>query len=201
MDRASASEAGNMGSTPVGRMIKNPAFAGFFNHSRSKQTALLASEVEGRSVVFVWAALAAKGKNREARPEGIFRQENDRRGLPPSANIFVVFFISALFSLARIPRRCRAATHSILRSFTPRNSAFYFEKSTPLTRSGVFTALLRRQNKRQISKVTSAKLYNHSAEKWQKNYHSPFIDFSLFFTLFLLPFYILSGRKKGNKIH
>ena len=28
-------------------------------------------------------AQAAKGKNREARPGGIFRQGNDRRGIPP----------------------------------------------------------------------------------------------------------------------
>ena len=27
-------------------------------------------------------ALAAKGKNREARPGGVLRQQNDRRGLP-----------------------------------------------------------------------------------------------------------------------
>ena len=41
------------GAGNVRRMIKNPANAGFFNHSRSKQTALLASGVEGRSDVFV----------------------------------------------------------------------------------------------------------------------------------------------------
>ena len=55
MDRASASEAGNVGSTPAERKFENPALCGVFNLHRSRQTALPASGVEGRSDVFVCA--------------------------------------------------------------------------------------------------------------------------------------------------
>ena len=53
MDRASASEAGNVGSTPAERKFKNPAFAGVLNLCRSRQTALPASGGESRSDIFV----------------------------------------------------------------------------------------------------------------------------------------------------
>ena len=77
MDRASASEAGNVGSTPAGRKLKNLAFARLFIEAGSRQTALPVSGGEGRSDVFVWGQavlFSPKGKNREARPEGFLRQ-------------------------------------------------------------------------------------------------------------------------------
>ena len=40
MDRASASEAGNVGSTPAERKFKNPAWCGVFDLCSSRQTAL-----------------------------------------------------------------------------------------------------------------------------------------------------------------
>ena len=53
MDRASASEAGNVGSTPAERKFKSLAFAGLFIEAGSRQTALPVSGGEGRSDVFV----------------------------------------------------------------------------------------------------------------------------------------------------
>ena len=66
MDRASASEAGNVGSTPAERKFENPALCGVFNLHRSRQTALPASGVEGRSDVFVCAHKKPRGARGQA---------------------------------------------------------------------------------------------------------------------------------------
>ena len=38
---------------------------------------------EKAGAMFLFERITAKGKNREARPKGIFRQKNNRRGIPP----------------------------------------------------------------------------------------------------------------------
>ena len=37
--------------------------------------------------MFLFERASAKGKNREARPGGLLRQQKYRRGLPPGANL------------------------------------------------------------------------------------------------------------------
>ena len=88
MDRASASEAGNMGSTPVGRKFENHALAWFYKF-KTEAHQLLGVRREGKAAaMFLFErAWAAKGKNREARPVRNFRQEIYCRGLPPGANL------------------------------------------------------------------------------------------------------------------
>ena len=81
MDRASASEAGNVGSTPAERKFENPALCGVFNLGRSRQTALPASGVEGRSDVFVCAHkkgvnLSRKAKTARPGPKDFYVRKN-----------------------------------------------------------------------------------------------------------------------------
>ena len=80
MDRASASEAGNVGSTPAGRMD-------FLRPERANCFARVGRRRPERCFCLS-GICAAKGKNREARPEGKSRQGFYRRGLPPGAWIF-----------------------------------------------------------------------------------------------------------------
>ena len=80
MDRASASEAGNVGSTPAERKyIKSPALQrGFYILLGAHQ--LLGVRRESKAgAMFLFARIKrvkpfAQGKNREARPGGFLRQ-------------------------------------------------------------------------------------------------------------------------------
>lgn len=74
MDRASASEAGNMGSTPVGRRFIKPRIAVVFKCKTEAGKLLCLRREEKAGALFLFErAYAAKGKNREARPERNFR--------------------------------------------------------------------------------------------------------------------------------
>lgn len=79
MDRASASEAGNVGSTPAGRKFKTPPCVGFLFETGAGKL-LCPRREEKAGAMFLFERGSAKGKNREARPGEFLRQQKYRRG-------------------------------------------------------------------------------------------------------------------------
>ena len=110
MDRASASEAGNMGSTPVGRKFENRALAWFYKFKTEAHQLLgVRREAKAAAMFLFERAWAAKGKNREARPVRNFRQGIYCRGLPSGANFFflkrALSLLSICLNTSALPRR------------------------------------------------------------------------------------------------
>lgn len=87
MDRASASEAGNVGSTPAGRKFKKPRYYGAFLLRPGAGKLLCLRREAKTGAMFLFEGKARKAKTARSGPKDFYVSKNTVGDLPPGVNL------------------------------------------------------------------------------------------------------------------